>query len=152
MSKILLCCFLILAVLASIGVIKYNSNVFAMVEDSLSWLQGFSELFNVNDGNNSVSEMYIIVRLGTVAHYVSFKGESIYSKRVGTYDVVSSSLPSVTQIYVHYGFFSVDLIMEDGSKLENCTVLKHPFISDLVTVQAILTGYNGSHGGGGTDF
>ena len=150
MSKILLCCFLILAVLGSIGVLKYNSDVFAMVGDSLSWLQGFSELFF--DVNDSGSEMYIIVRVGTVAHYVSYKGESIYSTRGGTYDVVSSSLPSVTQIDIHYGFFSVDLIMEDGTQLENCLVLKRPFISDLATVQAILTGYNGSHGGGGTDF
>ena len=148
MSKILLCCFLILAVLASAGVLKYNSDVFAMVGDSLSWLQGFSELFNgvIDSG----TEMYMIAKVGTVAHYFSYKGE--YSTRGGIFDVVSSSLPSVKQIELNYGLFTVDLIYEDGTRLDSCLILKQPFISDIATVQSILGELNGSHGGGGTDF
>ena len=150
MSKILLCFFLILAVLASAGVLKYNSDVFAMVGDSLSWLQGFSDLFN--DVIDSGTEMYIIAKVGTVAHYFSYKGESIYSTRGGIFDVVSSSLPSVKQVELNYGLFTVDLIFEDGTRLDSCFILKQPFISDIATVQSILGELNGSHGGGGTDF
>ena len=151
MSKILLCCFLILAVLASIGVVKYQSDAFAMVGDSLAWMQGLTNLFyDVKDlFSGGGTEKYVIVKVGTVYHYMSYETQSSDST---TYNVVSSSLPSVTQFHVNQGFVTVNVIMEDGTQHKYCPIYKQPFVSDLASVQSMLDELNGSHGGGGTDF
>ena len=151
MSKILLCCFLILAVLASIGVVKYQSDAFAMVGDSLAWMQGLTDLFyDVKDlFSGGGTEKYVIVKVGTVYHYIVYETQSSDSS---TFSVTGSSLPSLTKFHVNQGFVTVNLIFSDGTQIKYCPIYKQPFVSDLVTVQSILDDLNGSHGGGGTDF
>ena len=151
MSKILLCCFLILAVLASIGVVKYQSDAFAMVGDSLAWMQGLTDLFyDVKDlFAGGGTEKYVIVKVGTVYHYIAYETQT---ESHATFPVTGSSLPSLTKFHVNQGFVTVDLIFSDGTQIKYCPIYKQPFVSDLVTVQSILDDLNGSHGGGGTDF
>ena len=151
MSKILLCCFLILAVLASVGIVKYQSDVFSMVGDSLAWMQGLTDLFyDVKDlFSGGGTEKYVIVKVGTVYHYIVYETQSSDSS---TFSVTGSSLPSLTKFHVNQGFVTVNLIFSDGTQVKYCRIYKQPFASDLATVQSMLDELNGSHGGGGTDF
>lgn len=152
MYKVLFSIFLVLCILCSCGVLKYQSDLFAMTEDVFGWAQGVTDFyFSVYDLLGIEGrQKYVVFQLGSIYYYLSYE---TMSSDTNTFIITSSDLPNALKFSVNQGFSTINVYLSDGSTIHRyCSIYKQPFTSDEGSVKAMVDDLNGKHGGGGTDF